>query len=226
MYVPTVTVPMESGRVPIQTPSTLLPVPWPKVAVIRIGVTVSRGVVQFEIRQRSARVKVLQNLDRMRNVIAARAFEHSEHLGGATGMLVKDYRGKNAEKAARRDGKAHQAAGHESACAMRFAVVKKILSGIRAPTGRPRPARRRYSPNTCAGCSRSFRTACSASATPQYCFSGSPAFRRSELVSLDIPDVESSDDGMKVTIRRSRTDQEGRGRVVGIPYGSNPQLCG
>jgi integrase len=34
-----------------------------------------------------------------------------------------------------------------------------------------------------------------------------------------------SEDGMKVTLRRSKTDQEGRGRSVGVPYGSNPQLC-
>jgi hypothetical protein len=45
------------------------------------------------------------------------------------------------------------------------------------------------------------------------------------LVSLNIPDAVFSEDGMKVTLRRSKTDQEGRGRSVGIPYGSNPQLC-
>ncbi|MCU1232686.1 MAG: integrase family protein [Candidatus Solibacter sp.] len=50
------------------------------------------------------------------------------------------------------------------------------------------------------------------------------AFRRSELVSFTIPDVEFNEDGLKVTIRRSKTDQEGQGRVVGVPYGSNPQL--
>ena len=51
------------------------------------------------------------------------------------------------------------------------------------------------------------------------------AFRRSELVALEIPDVAFVADGMKVTIRRSKTDQEGLGRVVGIPFGSDPQLC-
>jgi hypothetical protein len=34
----------------------------------------------------------------MRNLIEARAIEYADHLGGATGMLVKDYRGKNAEQ--------------------------------------------------------------------------------------------------------------------------------
>jgi integrase len=54
-------------------------------------------------------------------------------------------------------------------------------------------------------------------------FSG--AFRRSELVALNVADIESCEDGVKVTLRRSKTDQEGQGRVVGIPHGSNPQLC-
>lgn len=43
------------------------------------------------------------------------------------------------------------------------------------------------------------------------------AFRRSELVSLDVGDVEFSDAGMLVRIRRSKTDQEGHGRLVAIP---------
>lgn len=43
------------------------------------------------------------------------------------------------------------------------------------------------------------------------------AFRRSELVSLDVEDVEFSDEGMTVRIKRSKTDQEGQGRVVAIP---------
>ena len=33
----------------------------------------------------------------MRALIEARALEYSSHPGGATGLLVKDYRGKNAE---------------------------------------------------------------------------------------------------------------------------------
>ena len=34
----------------------------------------------------------------MSRVIAARAFEYADHPGGASGMLMRDYRGKNAEK--------------------------------------------------------------------------------------------------------------------------------
>jgi len=51
------------------------------------------------------------------------------------------------------------------------------------------------------------------------------AFRRSELVGLDIGDLEFGRDGLVVTVRRSKTDQEGQGRRIGIPYGSHPETC-
>jgi site-specific recombinase XerD len=36
------------------------------------------------------------------------------------------------------------------------------------------------------------------------------AFRRSELVALDVADLKETEDGFKITIRRSKTDQEGQ----------------
>ena len=51
------------------------------------------------------------------------------------------------------------------------------------------------------------------------------AFRRSELVGLDIEDCTFGKDGLTVTLRRSKTDQLGAGRKIGIPYGSNPETC-
>ncbi len=43
------------------------------------------------------------------------------------------------------------------------------------------------------------------------------AFRRSELIGLDVADVTETDDGLLLHIRRSKTDQEGHGRKVAIP---------
>lgn len=43
--------------------------------------------------------------------------------------------------------------------------------------------------------------------------------RRSELVALDVADLDFSARGVAVTIRRSKTDQAGAGRVVALPYG-------
>jgi integrase len=51
------------------------------------------------------------------------------------------------------------------------------------------------------------------------------AFRRSELVSLDVADIAFNADGLVVQVRRSKTDQEGEGRKVGLPFGSNPLTC-
>jgi integrase len=51
------------------------------------------------------------------------------------------------------------------------------------------------------------------------------AFRRSELVALDLEDCTFTNDGLTVILRRSKTDQDGAGRKVGIPYGSNPDTC-
>jgi len=51
------------------------------------------------------------------------------------------------------------------------------------------------------------------------------ALRRSELVALDVEDIEQRDEGLVVRIRRSKTDPEGAGRLVGIPYGSHPATC-
>jgi hypothetical protein len=49
--------------------------------------------------------------------------------------------------------------------------------------------------------------------------------RRSELVALDVGHLSFGDDGLEVTIRRSKKDQEGFGRKVGIPYGGRPRTC-
>jgi integrase len=46
------------------------------------------------------------------------------------------------------------------------------------------------------------------------------AMRRSELVALNVSDVQFTDDGLVVTVRRSKTDQVGKGRKIGIPHGS------
>jgi integrase len=51
------------------------------------------------------------------------------------------------------------------------------------------------------------------------------AMRRSELASLELADIAETGDGLRITVGRSKTDQEGEGSVVGITYGSNPPTC-
>jgi integrase len=44
-------------------------------------------------------------------------------------------------------------------------------------------------------------------------------FRRSELVGLDLADIERVRQGLVITLRHSKTDQEGAGRKIGLPFG-------
>jgi site-specific recombinase XerD len=50
-------------------------------------------------------------------------------------------------------------------------------------------------------------------------------FRRSEIVGLNVEDIEENRGGLVIRLRKSKTDQEGQGRVIGIPYGSNMNTC-
>jgi site-specific recombinase XerD len=51
------------------------------------------------------------------------------------------------------------------------------------------------------------------------------ALRRSELTGLNFEDCDFSRDGLTINLRRSKTDQDGIGRRIGIPYGANPETC-
>jgi hypothetical protein len=44
------------------------------------------------------------------------------------------------------------------------------------------------------------------------------AFRRSELVALDVADLRKPTTATRVTIRRSKTDQEGHGATIAIAW--------
>ena len=50
-------------------------------------------------------------------------------------------------------------------------------------------------------------------------------FRRSELVSIDYEDIEFVSEGVKIFIKRSKTDQSGEGMTKAIPYFDNEEFC-
>ncbi len=54
-------------------------------------------------------------------------------------------------------------------------------------------------------------------------FSG--GFRRNEIVSLDYDDLEFMQEGLKIRLKRSKTDQFGEGSIKGLPYFDNSQYC-
>ncbi|MGZ5950265.1 MAG: site-specific integrase [Isosphaeraceae bacterium] len=51
------------------------------------------------------------------------------------------------------------------------------------------------------------------------------AFRRSDLVNLDIEDLAKADEGLVLMVRKGKTDQKRQGRKIGIPYGKDPLTC-
>ena len=54
-------------------------------------------------------------------------------------------------------------------------------------------------------------------------FSG--GFRRNEIVSLNYEDLEFVSEGLKIAIRRSKTDQFGEGSIKALPYFDNSEYC-
>jgi integrase len=50
-------------------------------------------------------------------------------------------------------------------------------------------------------------------------------FRRTELISIDYEDLEFVPEGLKISIRRSKTDQFGEGMIKGLPYFDNEIYC-
>jgi len=50
-------------------------------------------------------------------------------------------------------------------------------------------------------------------------------FRRSELVAILFEDIDFVPEGVKIFIKRSKTDQSGEGMTKGIPYFSNSDYC-
>jgi len=54
-------------------------------------------------------------------------------------------------------------------------------------------------------------------------FSG--GFRRNEIVSLDYDDLDFVPEGLKISVKRSKTDQFGEGTIKALPYFDNAQYC-
>lgn len=54
-------------------------------------------------------------------------------------------------------------------------------------------------------------------------FGFASALRRQELARVNVGDISDRPEGVRLVVRRSKTDQEGRGRSIGVPFGSD--LC-
>jgi site-specific recombinase XerD len=111
----------------------------------------------------------------------------------------------------------HRAAGYETPTSDE--KVKTVLSGIRRTIGAA-PVRKRAATADIVIAMSPTATSLRALRNRAIILLGfAGAFRRSELVALNVDDFEETAEGMLVTLRRSKTDQEGVGRRVAIPRG-------
>jgi len=118
----------------------------------------------------------------------------------------------------------HRVGGHEAPGEAR--AVRDLLSGIRRTHGvAPQGKQALLSDDIRAivrGLSDSLRDVRD-QALLLIGFAG--AFRRSELVGIQVEDVEFVEEGLVIQLRSNKTDQEGQGREVAIPLGSRPETC-
>ena len=114
---------------------------------------------------------------------------------------------------------AHEAAGHRSPTQDR--AVASVMKGIRRTIGAAKDQKAAATADRIAGMLATIPDTLGGKrdrALLALGFSG--AFRRSELVALTVADLEETAEGLRVTVRRSKTDQEGQGAVIAIPRGA------
>jgi site-specific recombinase XerD len=122
---------------------------------------------------------------------------------------------------------AHQAAGHRTSPTSDF-LVRQVMRGIRRTLG---VAPRNQKAPISAAELRRLVTTCPAETLAGrrdralLLVGDLGAFRRSELVALDAEDVAETDAGLRILLRRSKTDQEAGGLEKGIPRKADPQVC-
>jgi site-specific recombinase XerD len=122
--------------------------------------------------------------------------------------------------------KAHQAAGYESPASMQRAVVGETMKGIRRTLGTAQPGKEALLTADLLEMLDSLDDGligCRDRALLLAGFAG--GFRRSELAALDVADVTETEDGLVIRVRRSKTDPEGKGTSVALPYGSAAATC-
>lgn len=121
---------------------------------------------------------------------------------------------------------AHKAVGLDSPASMRHGAVASVWQGIKRTHGTAQNAKAPVLIGDLRSMVCSLRPGAIGIRDRALLLVGfAGAFRRSELVALNVEDVQVTGDGLVITLRRSKTDQEGEGRKLGLPFGSNPETC-
>lgn len=115
-------------------------------------------------------------------------------------------------------GMAHAIQGHPDPT--KAVVIKKLLRGIKRVHG---VAQRQAQPITLGDLQRMFDHVGSLTRVRDRALlmlGFSAALRRSEVVSLNVEDLNFIEAGLTLRLRRSKTDQFGKTRLIGVPYGT------
>jgi site-specific recombinase XerD len=122
--------------------------------------------------------------------------------------------------------KVHRAAGHPAPALMEHLPVGETLKGIRRTHGTEQhPKQPLFTAELRAMVAHLPDTLIGLRDRALLLIGFAGAFRRSELVNVHVEDVTETEEGLVIRVRRSKTDQEGKGRQVAIPYGSSPDTC-
>jgi integrase len=114
--------------------------------------------------------------------------------------------------------KAHQAMGGENPC--QSALVKATLQGLRRKHGTAQKQAKALTRDDLFTLLDAMGESLKDARDRALLLIGfAGGFRRSELVGLDVTDIEPVRQGIIITLRHSKTDQEGAGRKIGIPHG-------
>ena len=122
--------------------------------------------------------------------------------------------------------RAHQAAGQPSPATMQNAVVSEVWKGIKRKKGTAQHGKKPFLTLDLRRIIAELPQDLQGLRDRALLLAGfAGGFRRSELTALCVEDLEATPDGLIVRLGRSKTDQEGQGRSVALPYGSDPQTC-
>ena len=122
--------------------------------------------------------------------------------------------------------KAHAAAGHPNPATTDHSVVAETLQGIRRTLGTAQPGKTPLLTADLIQVLAHLPAGLSGVRDRALLLAGyTGGLRRSELAALTVEDIAWKDEGAVLTLRRSKTDQEGQGRQVAIPRGAHAATC-